>query len=51
MVAASASVEGELPELTGAFRLPLGEIVDIKFNWSPTDAAPDLDSMGLRWQP
>ena len=41
---AAASVAGELPELIGALHRPLGEIVDIKINWSPTDAAPDLDS-------
>ena len=43
----SASAAGELPGLIGALHRPLGEIVDIKINWSPTDAAPDLDSMGL----
>lgn len=42
----SASVSGELPELIGALHRPLGEIVDIKINWSATDAMPDLDSMG-----
>ena len=42
----SASVAAELPELIGALHRPLGEIVDIKINWSATDAAPDLDSMG-----
>jgi Family of unknown function (DUF5994) len=42
----SASLSGELPELIGALHRPLGEIVDIKVNWSTTDAAPDLDSMG-----
>jgi hypothetical protein len=41
----SASVASELPELIGALHRPLGEIVDIKINWSATDAAPDLDSM------
>lgn len=30
----------------GALHRPLGEIVDIKINWSATDAAPELDSMG-----
>jgi Family of unknown function (DUF5994) len=42
----SASVAAELPQLIGVLHRPLGEIVDIKINWSTTDAAPDLDSMG-----
>jgi Family of unknown function (DUF5994) len=42
----SGSVAGELPELIGALHRPLGQIVGIKINWAPTDAAPDLDSMG-----
>ena len=42
----SASVAHELPQLIGALHRPLGEIVDIKVNWSTTNAAPDLDSMG-----
>lgn len=41
----SASVANELPELIRALHRPLGEIVDIKINWQPSDAAPDLDSM------
>jgi len=44
----SASVAGEPPEPIGALHRPLGEIVDVEINWSPTDAVPDLDSMGLR---
>jgi hypothetical protein len=39
-------VAGELPELIAALRQPLGEITDISVNWSSTDAAPDLNSMG-----
>jgi hypothetical protein len=42
----SASTAGELPELIGALHRPLGQIVDIKINWSATDAAPEMDSMG-----
>jgi hypothetical protein len=42
----SASVAAELPQLIGALHRPLGEIVDIKINWSTSDGAPDLDSMG-----
>jgi hypothetical protein len=42
----SGSVAGELPDLIEALHRPLGQIVDIKVNWSSTDAAPDLDSMG-----
>ena len=43
----SASVAGELPELIGALHRPLGEIIDIRINWSATEAAPDLNSMGF----
>jgi hypothetical protein len=42
----SGSVAGELPELIEALHRPLGEIIDIKINWSATDSAPDLNSMG-----
>ena len=42
----SASVAGELPELIEALHRPLGEIIDIRINWSATEAAPDLNSMG-----
>jgi hypothetical protein len=42
----SSSVAGELPELIEALHRPLGEILDIRINWSDTDAAPDLNSMG-----
>jgi Family of unknown function (DUF5994) len=42
----SASVAGELPELIEALHRPLGEIIGIRINWSATDAAPDLNSMG-----
>jgi len=42
----SASVAAELPELIEALHRPLGEIIDIRINWSATEAAPDLNSMG-----
>lgn len=38
-------VARELPELIEALHVPLGEIVDIKINWSSTDGSPDLDSV------
>ena len=40
-----ASVAGELPELVEALHRPLGEILDIRVNWSATDRTPDLSSM------
>lgn len=40
-----ASVATELPELVEALHRPLGEILDIRVNWSTTDRAPDLSSM------
>jgi hypothetical protein len=39
------SVAAELPELVEALHRPLGEIVDIRVNWSITEPAPDLSSM------
>lgn len=41
----TASVARELPELVQALHRPLGEIVDIRVNWSATERAPDLNSM------
>lgn len=41
----SASVASELPELIGRLHAPLGEIVDIAINWSPTEGPVDLDSI------
>ena len=40
-----ASVATELPELVEALHRPLGEILDIRVNWSTTDRTPDLGSM------
>lgn len=37
---------GELSELVRALHRPIGEIIDIKINWSATDAAPEMDSLG-----
>jgi len=44
----TGSVGGELPELIEALHPMLGEILDISINWSPTDGAPDLNSMTSR---
>lgn len=41
----TASVASELPELIGVLHAPLGEIVDIAINWSPTEGPVDLDSI------
>lgn len=41
----TASVAAELPELIGVLHAPLGEIVDICINWSPTEGPVDLDSI------
>jgi hypothetical protein len=41
----AASVAAELPELVEALHRTLGEIVDIRVNWSATESAPDLSSM------
>ena len=39
------SMATELPELVEALHRPLGEILDIRVNWSSTDRTPDLSSM------
>lgn len=41
----TASVATELPELVGALHRPLGEIVDIRINWSVTEGQLDLESL------
>lgn len=41
----ASSVASELPELVDALHRPLGEILDIRVNWSATEPAPDLSSM------
>jgi Family of unknown function (DUF5994) len=41
----TSSVAQELPELVGSLHEPLGEIVDIRINWSMTEGALDLESM------
>jgi Family of unknown function (DUF5994) len=41
----TSSVAQELPELVGSLHEPLGEILDIRINWSMTEGALDLESM------
>lgn len=41
----TASVATELPELVGALHRPLGEIVDIRINWSTTEGQLDLETI------
>lgn len=41
----TASVATELPELVGALHRPLGEIVDIRINWSVTEGQLDLETI------
>lgn len=41
----TSSVAAELPELIGVLHAPLGEIVDIGINWSPTEGPVDLDAI------
>jgi hypothetical protein len=38
-------VAGELPELIEALHKPIGEVVDIRVNWSATDGTLDFDSI------
>lgn len=41
----TASVASELPELVGALHQSLGEVVDIRVNWSAAEGQLDLDSI------
>lgn len=41
----TASVASELPELVGALHRALGEIVDIRINWSVTEGQLDLETI------
>jgi len=41
----SASLATELPNLVAALQRPLGEIVEIRLNWSETEGQLDLDVM------
>ena len=41
----TASVAGELPDLVGALHRALGEIVDIRVNWSATEGQLDLETI------
>ncbi|WP_435405165.1 DUF5994 family protein [Mycolicibacterium houstonense] len=47
----TASVAGELPELVGALHPSLGEVVDIRINWSAAEGQLDLNTIvtGNRW--
>ncbi|MGV0743794.1 DUF5994 family protein [Mycolicibacterium sp. XJ870] len=47
----TASVANELPELVGILHQPLGEIVDIRINWSAAEGQLDLNTIvtGNRW--
>lgn len=46
----SALIAAELPDLVEALHKPLGEIVDIRINWTATDGQLDLEwiATGLR---
>jgi hypothetical protein len=44
----SGSIARELPELIDALRPSLGQIADIKINWSEENAVPDLDMLTRR---
>ncbi|ULE35507.1 hypothetical protein K3G64_05370 [Mycobacterium sp. IDR2000157661] len=41
----TGSVAGELPALIEALHKPLGEIVDLRVNWSATQGALEFDSL------
>jgi hypothetical protein len=41
----TASVATELPELVGALHRALGEIIDIRINWSATEGQLDLETI------
>ncbi len=41
----SGLIAAELPDLVGALHKPLGEIVEIRINWSPSDGNLDLASI------
>ncbi|MGV0811074.1 DUF5994 family protein [Mycolicibacterium boenickei] len=47
----TASVASELPELVGALHRSLGEVVDIRINWSAAEGQLDLNTIvtGNRW--
>ena len=38
-------IAAELPDLVGVLHKPLGEIVDIRINWSPSDGNADLQTI------
>ncbi|MGE2832733.1 DUF5994 family protein [Mycobacterium sp. SMC-4] len=41
----SALIAAELPELIGALHRTLGEIIDIRINWSATEGQSDFETM------
>ncbi len=41
----SSQIAAELPELVGALHKPLGEIVDIRINWTASEGQMDLESI------
>lgn len=47
----TASVAGELPDLVGALHQSIGEVVDIRINWSAAEGQLDLNTIvtGNRW--
>ncbi|MGW4096491.1 MULTISPECIES: DUF5994 family protein [unclassified Mycobacterium] len=47
----TASVAAELPELVGALHRSIGEVVDIRINWSAAEGQLDLNTIvtGNRW--
>jgi hypothetical protein len=47
----SASLATELPNLVAALQQSLGEIIEIRLNWSETEGQLDLEAMvtGSRW--
>lgn len=47
----TASVATELPELVGALHRPLGEVIDIRINWSATEGQLDLETIATSARP
>ncbi len=47
----SALIAAELPDLVGALHRRLGEIVDIRVNWSATEGQLDLASIAMGGRP
>ncbi len=47
----TVSVATELPELVGALHRPLGEVIEIRINWSATDGQLDLETIATSARP